>query len=103
MDNLAPYVQGVKVNRQHRSWRNARETYKQRCAQANEPCHLCGQPIDYTLSGRDPWGFTADHIEPIATGGRLLPGDQGLRPAHLRCNSARGDGTKRAGYASAKW
>lgn len=47
-------------------------------------CGLCGVP------GAD----TVDHIEPIALGGDPFNMDN-LRPAHARCNYARGDGTNR--------
>jgi hypothetical protein len=80
------------MNRQHRSWRNLSAQFKAACKAIDAACALCGRPIDYDLSGRDEWGFTSDHIEVLAHGGALLPGFEGLRPAHLKCNSARGAG-----------
>lgn len=52
-----------------------------------EPCWLCGEPIDLDLPPTHPKAFTADHVDAIANGGRLL-GE--LRPAHRACNSRRG-------------
>ncbi|MBF0809178.1 HNH endonuclease [Rothia nasimurium] len=52
-----------------------------------EPCWLCGKPIDLELPSTHPMSFTADHVDAIANGGKLL-GE--LRPAHRSCNSARG-------------
>lgn len=53
------------------------------------PCWLCGRPIDYNTDWRAPQSFTADHVEALANGGKLL-GE--LRPAHRACNSRRGKG-----------
>lgn len=50
-------------------------------------CWLCGEPFDLDLPYTHPMAFTADHVDPMANGGRLL-GD--LRPSHRSCNSRRG-------------
>ena len=80
------------MSRQSSAWTKQARTFRSACQQADAPCYLCGRPIDYTLSGRTPGGFSADHLEPIANGGVLLPGFAGLAPTHLRCNSKRGAG-----------
>lgn len=49
-------------------------------------CAICGQPI--THRGHDADALTLDHVTPRAHGGTNHPA--GLRPAHKRCNSARG-------------
>lgn len=52
-------------------------------------CHLCNTTIDLSKTFPDPWCFSMDHIEPIC---RL--GDhtiENIRPAHLICNSRRGN------------
>lgn len=51
--------------------------------QANAPCWICGQPIAYHHDNPHPDSFTADHVTPSDPASEL-------RPAHLRCNSARG-------------
>ncbi|HEY8590124.1 MAG TPA: HNH endonuclease [Naasia sp.] len=51
-------------------------------------CHICGEAIDVTLDRLDAMSFTADHIEPLATGGDLVKNE--IRPAHRRCNARRG-------------
>ena len=38
-------------------------------AQPNPVCWLCNKPIDKMLKHPDPMSFTADHVEPVATGG----------------------------------
>ena len=55
-------------------------------------CHICGQPVDYTLPyyipgtrKPNPEAYVADHVIPIDKGGAhdLSNG----KPAHWRCNS----------------
>ncbi len=55
-----------------------------------EPCSMCGNPIDYTLDGRNKWGATSDHIIPIAYGGELIVQLEELNVAHHSCNSRAG-------------
>lgn len=55
-------------------------------AQPNLTCWLCGKPIDKSLKHPHKMSFTADHVDPIATGGHNTGP---LRPAHLACNSKR--------------
>lgn len=90
------------MDRQHRTWRNTSEAFKTECRRLNLPCALCGQPIDYDASGRSRYGFTTDHITPLAKGGELLPGAEGMRPAHHGCNSKRGAGN-RTDTTSRRW
>lgn len=56
---------------------------------AGAPCHLCGEPIDLSLTYPDPQAFTVDHVVPTSRGG-TDDYDQ-LMPAHNRCNRARSD------------
>jgi len=51
-------------------------------------CWLCGGHIDLSLSYPDPARISVDHVVARSRGG----GDElsNLRPAHLRCNEARG-------------
>lgn len=60
------------------------------------PCWICGNAIDYTLTGleaqRSRWAFTLDHATPLSLGGDLLD-PANARSAHRRCNSARGNQT----------
>lgn len=69
-----------------RPWRRlARRTLRD-----NPVCWLCGQLIDLTLPATHPMSGTADHVQPLSRGGAERdPGN--LRPAHRRCNSARGN------------
>ncbi len=57
-------------------------------------CALCGHPIDKSLPANHPMSWTADHIDPLSDGGAEIALSN-LRPAHMRCNSARGNGKGR--------
>jgi hypothetical protein len=77
-----------KVNR--REWRKV-------CARVraeHRPCHLCGQPIDYRLTYRDPAtgkvnkrSFSGDHLIPWTDGGPDTYANCGA--SHLDCNVRR--------------
>ena len=56
----------------------------------NQPCHLCGYPIDQTLDKqRHPLASTIDELIPRARNGDPL--DEALcRHAHRVCNSMKG-------------
>jgi 5-methylcytosine-specific restriction endonuclease McrA len=51
-------------------------------------CHLCGEGIDPTLSGRDRMGPTLDHVIPLAEGGEHSYAN--VAAAHRSCNSRKG-------------
>ncbi|WP_434056518.1 HNH endonuclease [Georgenia sunbinii] len=54
------------------------------------PCHLCGQPIDYSLPPGHPDVFNADHIKPWSTHPHLREDPANLAAAHASCNKSRG-------------
>lgn len=53
-------------------------------------CHLCRDDIDLTLDPRHPDSWTLDHLDPALLHGARCPQLERVRPAHRRCNSARG-------------
>lgn len=53
-------------------------------------CYLCGRAIDLDLPARHPESWTVEHLDPVSLGGAVLDLDR-ARPAHYRCNSARGN------------
>ena len=75
------------------TWRNnrayvaKREALKHHAKRNNIPCWLCGQPINWNAHWKDKDSFTADHIKPVANGGKMTGQ---LKPAHRSCNSRRG-------------
>jgi 5-methylcytosine-specific restriction endonuclease McrA len=56
-------------------------------------CQLCAYPVDGTLSHRDNWSASLDHIIPQSH--MLIPdhSPSNLRLVHKMCNSLRGDGS----------
>lgn len=66
-----------------------RDRARARMRAQNAACHICGQPIDYSLTADHPRSFVADHVIPLAKGGR--DEQDNMRAAHRDCNS-----TKRA-------
>lgn len=66
------------------------------------PCHLCGQPIDYSLTTyvdpkdgrtkRHPLSFELDELVPVSKGGSPFDIDN-VAPAHRICNQRRGNKT----------
>ena len=51
-------------------------------------CGICHQHIDWNLSGKDPEGFSIDHLTPASLGGTDTIDN--VRSAHMRCNARRG-------------
>ncbi|WP_316316142.1 HNH endonuclease, partial [Clavibacter michiganensis] len=67
--------------------RNTAQRDRDRAAirKTNAACHICGEPVDYTLVWPDSRCFVVDHIIPLARGGfdtRL-----NKAAAHNECNS----------------
>lgn len=93
-----------------RPWRRHRGRMVDYWRRNQTPCWLCGEPINWDLPYRDPltglvnsdFG-TLDHLDPISLGG--APHDpQRSAPAHMGCNSKRGNGTRRVALpVSRRW
>ena len=62
---------------------------KRQCKTLGTGCSNCGNPFDYD-NPNSPRGFTADHVTPLATGGRLLGP---LVPLCRACNARKGKTT----------
>lgn len=54
-------------------------------ARTQPACHICGQPIDYTITWPDPRCFVVDHVIPIHKGGKDTLNNAAA--AHNDCNS----------------
>ncbi len=67
--------------------RNAATQLKHRAKHRSRKaaCHICGEPIDYTLKWPDPRCFVVDHVTPIAKGGTHT--FDNTAAAHADCNS----------------
>ena len=56
-------------------------------------CHICGQPIDYSLrpSSADI-SWEPDHVIPVSKAPDLELDLSNIKASHRRCNRARGNG-----------
>lgn len=71
---------------------NARRKLRARLRAEDRPCHICGQPIVYSLPTGDPWSFEAEELVPVSRGGS--PYDYGnVDAAHCICSQRRGNET----------
>ncbi len=69
---------------------NARRKVRAWLRAQGRPCHICGQPIDYSLPAGNPMSFEVDEIVPVSRGGS--PYDRtNVAPAHRICNERRGN------------
>lgn len=59
--------------------------YRTRHRATGAACHICGEPIDYTLKWPNPRSFVVDHLIPIAKGGPHT--FENTAAAHAECNS----------------
>ena len=74
----------------------ARDQLRKQMIAREEPCHLCGMPIDYSLPAGDPMSFEMDEVIPVSR----LPHEQrraaacdpaNVKAAHRICNQKRGN------------
>ncbi len=86
-----------------RAYRKVRARFRAQCEKVGQPCHLCGQRIDYTEDSRDPWEL--DHFYPRSVRPELALDPANFRPAHRSCNRSRGDApvTPTLGVPSEDW
>lgn len=64
-------------------------THEDVVSHSGADCHLCGIPIDYSLTYPDPMSKSLDHVIPLSKGGAHTLSN--VKMAHLRCNSKKGD------------
>ena len=79
-----------------------RDQLRKRVASLGLPCHICGRPIDYSLTTyidpkdgkrkRHPLSYELDEIVPISKGGSHVD-PENVAPAHRICNQRRGNKT----------
>lgn len=62
-----------------------RDRYRVAIRKTNAACHICGEPIDYTLPATEPRSFVIDHVVPLAKGGADVLTN--VRAAHKDCNN----------------
>lgn len=76
---------------QRRQYTHAQRVARKRIAAREDPCWICGEPIDYTLPQYHPDSFEVDHIEAVARGGTDTFDNKAA--SHRRCNRAKSDKT----------
>ena len=86
-----------------RSWRVLKDRFRERCQQANAPCWLCDQAINYEAKWTDPSSFEADHFKPVSTPPHLALMIGTLRPSHQSCNRSRGNKPAATAWVRAEW
>lgn len=81
---------------EHRSsrWPYIRRVAWDRDRRARAVCHICRQPIDYTLEPSScPLAWEPDHVIPVSKRPDLELDLNNILASHQRCNRARGDGS----------
>lgn len=66
-----------------------RDRDRENIARAKPACHICGDPIDYTLPYLHPLEYVVDHIIPLAKGGPDRLSNKAA--AHRSCNRSKSD------------
>lgn len=75
-------------------WPVVRKLAWNRDRKARAVCHICKQPIDYSLPASScPDAWEPDHILPVSKRPDLELDLNNIKASHMRCNRARGDGT----------
>ena len=79
------------MSRTTTAWRRIRKIAWERDKKANAVCHLCGQPIDYTLAPSScEQAWEPDHIMVFKDHPELELDLMNIAASHRRCNRARG-------------
>lgn len=81
-------------------YRKQRAACKREWAAANRPCHLCQQPIDYTLTKEDPEHFQLDHVKSRKRFPHLEHEPSNWAPSHASCNKRKSDNDADAGLGT---
>jgi len=75
------------------AWRRVRRMAWDRDRRARAVCHICKQPIDYSLPPSSaPMAWEPDHILPFAYHPELELDLVNIAPSHRQCNRQRGAG-----------
>ena len=74
-------------------WPQIRKLAWDRDRKARNPCHICGQAIDYYLApSTTPDSWEPDHLIPVSRAPELELDLSNILASHMICNRARGDG-----------
>ena len=87
-------------------WQRLRLQCYERDRKRGAPCHICGQPIDYSLAPSSaPDAYEPDHLRAVDVHPELALLPENVAPSHRRCNRARGKkaGVNELGNRSRDW
>lgn len=80
------------VGRSTRRYKTLRRIFRAQCADEEQPCWLCGKPIDYSLPDNEhPDAFNLDHAYTVDDRPDLAEDPANFRAAHKDCNERRGN------------
>lgn len=75
-------------------WPYVRKQAWDRDRKAKAVCHICGQPIDYSIPASSaPLAWEPDHIIPVSIDPSLELDLSNVKASHRNCNRTRGNGT----------
>ena len=73
-------------------WPYVRKQAWDRDRKARAVCHICGQPIDYSVRpSSEPWAWEPDHVLPVSQHPELELDLNNIKASHMECNRARSD------------
>ena len=92
----------------HRSarWERVRQLAWDRDRHSRAPCHICGEPIDYSIPASGaPLAWEPDHLMPFSKAPELELDLTNIAASHMRCNRQRGNGSNdlNVGMRSRMW
>ena len=80
-------------NRTTTAWRKVRVMAWNRDRKTHAPCHICGEPIDYSIPASSaPLSWEPDHLQPFSKCPELELDLNNIAPSHRQCNRQRGAG-----------
>ena len=72
-------------------WNTVRRLAWGRDRKNRPPCHICGQPIDYSIPpSSSPLAWEPDHVVPFSIAPELELDLNNIKASHRQCNRARG-------------
>jgi len=89
-----------------KTWQHIRGMAWDRDKHNKAVCHICGEPIDYSLPPSSaPLSWEPDHLLPVSIAPELEFDLLNIAPSHMSCNRRRGagDGVNDIGRRSRVW
>lgn len=71
-------------------YRRGRRRFREACRAGRARCHICKQPVDYSLPAGHPQSWSLDHLVPVAKSPHRELDRSNWASSHLSYNKARG-------------